>query len=82
MPNCPNCGVELALGELGGLCPKCLTVYTPAAIMRMPGFDEELVTDGLRLLSLLKLTGKLEKGISELNIVDDALIITLVQELD
>jgi hypothetical protein len=82
MPDCPNCNVELALGILGCICPKCLTVYTPLAVSRMPGYDPDFIDRGLDMLILLITSGQIDGGIFQADIVNDEVIVSLVERLD
>jgi hypothetical protein len=82
MPDCPNCNEELALGLSGGICPKCLTVYTPLAVSRMPGYNPVIVDKGLDLLVMAIVAGKVNGGIFQADLVNDEVVFSLVERLD
>lgn len=82
MPDSPCCGVPLAFGLVGGICPKCLNVYRPSAVKKMPGYNEDEVNEYMELFMLMTAAGLLGPGVNEVEIREDGFSIHLHEELD
>jgi hypothetical protein len=75
MPDSPCCNEEMGFSLDGAVCPKCLTVYNPSAVKKMPGYDREWMQQALDFYMVLLHSGALRPGLNVVEECEDGLII-------